>query len=94
MSRHAITVRSATRADENAVIGYDPPMRTDFLQVFEDAETDEPGLWLGISFDEYPSLTTLIAAAERQGYALENLAACDIADMVREAARPAQPSLV
>ncbi len=93
MSRHAVTVRSATRTDDNAVIGYDPPMRTYFLQAFEDVECDEPGLWLGIRFDEYPSLAALVAAAERQGYALENLAECDIADMAREATRPTRPSL-
>ncbi|KAK0360003.1 hypothetical protein LTR94_029032, partial [Friedmanniomyces endolithicus] len=93
MSRHAVTVRSATRTDDNAVIGYDPPMRTYFLQAFEDEERDEPGLWLGIRFDEYPSLAALIAAAERQGYALEDLAECDIADMAREAALPARQSL-
>lgn len=94
MRRHVVTVRSATRADENAVIGYDPPMRTYFLQAFEDVESDEPGLWLGIRFDEYPSLAALVAAAERQGYALDNLAECDIADMARETARSARPSLV
>jgi hypothetical protein len=68
-------------------------MRTYFLQAFEDEERDEPGLWLGIRFDEYPSLAALIAAAERQGYALEDLAECDIADMAREAALPARQSL-
>lgn len=93
MSRHPVTVRSATRTDDNAVIGYDPPMRTYFLQAFEDEERDEPGLWLGIRFDEYSSLGALIAAAERQGYALENLAERDIADMAHEAAQPSRPSL-
>jgi len=93
MSRHAVTVRSATRTDGNAVIGYDPPMRTYFLQAFEDEERDEPGLWLGTRFDEYPSLAALIAAIERQGYTLENLAESDIVDMARESALPTRPSL-
>lgn len=93
MSRHTVTVRSTTRTDDNAVIGYDPPMRTYFLQAFEDVESDEPGLWLGIRFDEYPSLAALIAAAGRQGYTIENLAESHIADMAHETAQPSRPSL-
>lgn len=92
MSRHAVTVRSSTRTDENAVIGYDPPMRTYFLQAFEDVESDEPGLWLGTSFDEYPTLAALAAAAEQQGYTLGALTGQAVADMAREAALPARPS--
>ncbi|WP_242129767.1 hypothetical protein [Sphingobium sp. Sx8-8] len=93
MSRHAVTVRSSMRTDDNVVIGCGPPMRTYFLQAFEDEERDEPGLWLGIHFDEYPSLSALIAAAGRQGYTIENLAERDIADMAHEAAQPSRPSL-
>lgn len=93
MSRHPVTVRSSTRTDDNAVIGYDPPMRTYFLQAFEDVECDEPGLWLGICFDEYPSLAVLLAAAEQQGYAIENLAESHVADMAHEAALPSRSSL-
>ncbi|BBB10617.1 hypothetical protein [Sphingopyxis sp. EG6] len=92
MSRHAVTVRSSTRTDDNAVIGYDPPMRTYFLQAFEDIESDEPGLWLGTRFDEYPDLPSLVAAVEAGGYALDNLADEDVADMAREAAQPARCS--
>ena len=51
MSRYTITVTGTTtgqgRSDPDAVIGYDPPLRTYFLQAFPHEETDEPGLWLG-----------------------------------------------
>lgn len=51
MSRYTITVTGTVtgqgRSDPDAVIGYDPPLRTYFLQAFPHEETDEPGLWLG-----------------------------------------------
>lgn len=48
MSRHAITLRTETATDDNAIIGYDPPMRTHFIQAFEDPKTKQPALWLGM----------------------------------------------
>lgn len=51
MSRYTITVTGTVtgkvRSDPDAVIGYDPPLRTYFLQAFPHEETDEPALWLG-----------------------------------------------
>ncbi|MCY1667380.1 hypothetical protein [Rhizobium sp. SL86] len=41
MSRHTVTVKTDTEADEDAVIGYDPPLRTFFVQAFPNEETDE-----------------------------------------------------
>ena len=41
MSRHPVTVRSADATDTDATIGYDPPMRTYFLQAFEEFERIE-----------------------------------------------------
>lgn len=34
MSRYTVTVKTDGETDENAVIGYDPPLRTFFLQAF------------------------------------------------------------
>lgn len=36
MSRYTITVTGNHRADSDAIIGYDPPLRTFFLQAFPD----------------------------------------------------------
>ncbi|WP_292326260.1 hypothetical protein [Mesorhizobium sp.] len=47
MSRYTITVTSDHRSDPNAVIGYDPPLRTLFLQAFPDESGDDLALWLG-----------------------------------------------
>ncbi|MER9683969.1 hypothetical protein NKJ50_32105 [Mesorhizobium sp. M0115] len=51
MSRYTITVTGTVtgkvRSDPDAVIGYDPPLRTYFLQAFPHEVTDESALWLG-----------------------------------------------
>ena len=47
MSRYTITVSGQSRSDPNAIIGYDPPLRTYFLQAFQHEITDDPALWLG-----------------------------------------------
>ena len=45
MSRYTITVTASHRADPDAVIGYDPPLRTFFLQAFPDESGDDLALW-------------------------------------------------
>jgi hypothetical protein len=94
MSRHPVIVRSADRADENAIIGYDPPMRTYFLQAFEDPTTEQPRLWLGTRFDQYPDLASLIAAANERGFDLDTLDDEILVEMAREAAQPRGRSLM
>lgn len=47
MSRYTITVSGHGRSDPEAIIGYDPPLRTFFLQAFFHEVTDDPALWLG-----------------------------------------------
>jgi hypothetical protein len=63
MSRYTITVTSDGRTDPDAVIGYEPPLRTFFLQAFPDATGDDLALWLGTSDREYETLDALHAAA-------------------------------
>lgn len=94
MSRHWITVRAANATDTNATIGYDPPLRTYFLQAFEDSETDEPNLWIGTRPEEFPNLAGLIAAAGAEGCALDGLTDEVINDMARESSTPSRSSLV
>jgi hypothetical protein len=94
MSRHPITVSSTDAADPNATIGYDPPMRTYFLQAFEDPETDYPRLWLGTRLEEYPDLAGLVAAVDAKGFALDGLTDDIVVQMALEAGTPTTPSLV
>ncbi|KUM26695.1 hypothetical protein AU467_20415 [Mesorhizobium loti] len=72
MSRYTITVTGIgtgqRRSDPDAVIGYDPPLRTYFLQAFPHEETDEPGLWLGTHDRVFETLEDLRCAAISRGY--------------------------
>ncbi|MER9756582.1 hypothetical protein NKJ46_24670 [Mesorhizobium sp. M0166] len=68
MSRYTITVTGQGRSDPEAVIGYDPPLRTYFLQAFPHEETDEPGLWLGTHDRAFETLEDLRRAAISHGY--------------------------
>ncbi|RWE28120.1 MAG: hypothetical protein EOS78_32605 [Mesorhizobium sp.] len=72
MSRYTITVTGTVtgqgRSDPDAVIGYDPPLRTYFLQAFPHEETDEPGLWLGTHNRAFETLEDLRHAAISHGY--------------------------
>ncbi|RUW59059.1 hypothetical protein [Mesorhizobium sp. M4B.F.Ca.ET.049.02.1.2] len=72
MSRYTITVTGTVtgqvRSDPDAVIGYDPPLRTYFLQAFPHEETDEPALWLGTADRAFEALEDLRQAAISQGY--------------------------
>lgn len=69
MSRYTITVTSSdSRSDPDAVIGYDPPLRTFFLQAFPDDTGVDLALWLGTADREYETLDALHAAALAKGF--------------------------
>lgn len=68
MSRYTITVTSEGHTDPDAVIGFDPPLRTFFLQAFLDEAGDDLALWLGTRDREFETLDTLHAAARTKGY--------------------------
>ena len=68
MSRYTITVTRTGRSDTDAVIGYDPPLRTFFLQAFPDESSDDLALWLGTSDGEYETIDALHAAARSRGF--------------------------
>ncbi len=68
MSRYTITVISDDRSDPEAAIGYDPPLRTFFLQAFPDESGDNLALWLGTSDREYETIDALHAAARSRGF--------------------------
>jgi hypothetical protein len=91
MSRYTITVTGQGRSDPEAIIGYDPPLRTFFLQAFPHKVTDDPALWLGTYDQEFLSLAALHAAALAEGYDFmplpEDLAEQLPADKAQEAER-------
>lgn len=92
MSRYTITVTSDDRSDPDAVIGYDPPLRTFFLQAFPDESGDDLALWLGTRDREYETLEALHAAARSRGFDFmplpEDVASLLAEDFAKDAARP------
>ncbi|OQM73383.1 hypothetical protein [Manganibacter manganicus] len=92
MSRYTITVTSEGRSDPDAVIGFDPPLRTFFLQAFPDQAGDDLALWLGTRDREFETLDALHAAARAKGYdfiPLPKDAATQLADdRAKEVDRP------
>jgi hypothetical protein len=95
MSRYTITVTVAigeVRPDPDAVIGYDPPLRTFFLRAFPDESGDDLALWLGTSDREYETLDALHMAALAKDFDFMPLPADIIArlsaDVAAEADRP------
>lgn len=93
MSRHNATVTKGGKSDPEAVIGYDPPLRTFFLQAFPDEETDMCELWLGTLLEEFPSLEGIVTAARAEGYDLSGLSREAIVSMIKESSKPTPPSI-
>ncbi len=93
MSRHTLTAHKGQKNDPDAVIGYDPPLRTFFLQAFADPETEELELWLGTLLEEYPSLESIVGAARKRGYDLSGLSRESIVAMIKESSTPTPPSI-
>ncbi|WP_425475582.1 hypothetical protein [Mesorhizobium quangtriensis] len=93
LSRYTITVTSSDgRSDPDATIGYDPPLRTFFLQAFPDETGDDLALWLGTSDREYETIDALHMAALSRGYSFmplrEDVTSQLVADLAQEADRP------
>ncbi|MER9126412.1 hypothetical protein NKH81_25600 [Mesorhizobium sp. M0959] len=90
MSRYTITVTGTVtkqgRSDHEAIIGYDPPLRTYFLQAFPHEETDEPALWLGTRDRAFEALEDLRHAAISQGYDFMPLSADVAAKLIADKA--------
>ncbi|MBN9505385.1 MAG: hypothetical protein J0I69_05105 [Altererythrobacter sp.] len=93
MSRYAITISSPARTDDNATIGYDPPLRTYFLQAFENPKTEWPDLWMGTRIEEFPTLASLLGALAEKGFVIDGLTASITDAMATEAARPRRGSV-
>lgn len=93
MSRYTVEVKSVTKTDSEATIGYDRPLRTFFLQAFPDPETDEYALWLGAFLEGHPSLESIIEIARAEGYEVHGLTREMMLAMIKEVGPPSPPSL-
>ena len=94
MSRYPITLSKGERSDDEAVIGFDAPLRTSFLQGFEtDDEFGTPEIWLGVLLEEFPTLEGIIEEARANGYEVSNLDHGDMVAMLREAGLEHEPSI-
>lgn len=94
MSRYAVTLLKGERMDDEAIIGFDPPLRTFFLQGFEsDDDFGTPEIWLGRLLEEFPTLEGIIEAARRQGYEVRDLDHADMIALLAEAGHRYEPSI-
>ncbi|MBB3165729.1 hypothetical protein FHS25_006241 [Rhizobium laguerreae] len=92
MSRYTIAVtRTASRhADPDAIIGYDRPLQTFFLQAFPDTGGENLELWLGTDFREFETLSQLRSAAIALGFDFIPLASGILHRLLEDHARKAQ----
>lgn len=89
MSRYIVEVKRGDETDYEAIIGFDKPLGTFFLQAFPNSITDEYAVWLGNCVEEYPTLDALIARAG--GLEIKGLTRKLILALLQEAA-PRLPS--
>ena len=87
MSRYKTVVKRGRQIDREAVIGYDPPLRTFFLYAFLDPETDEPEIDLGNRPEEFTDLHELERAVSACGCTLSALTSILVSNLVRDRAR-------
>ncbi|MER9629607.1 hypothetical protein [Mesorhizobium sp. M0296] len=86
-------ITNGTATDAQGTIGYDPPLRTFFLQGFPHPNTDECALWFGTFLEEFLTLESIIKTARAQGYEVSGLKREMILAMLKEAGPPHRPSL-
>lgn len=95
MSRYTVTIRSQRNPEHAAAgtVGYDRMLRTYFAQGFADPETEACAFWIGCFLEEFPTLHSLHAGAEAEGYRIEGITSDMIAAMEAKARNPAGPSI-
>ena len=89
--RHRITVVRKDEIDHDAIIGFDPPLRTFFLQAFMGGGYRE--LWLGTFLEEFTSLEAIIEQARVEGYEVADMRKETILEVTKLAAQPHLPSI-
>lgn len=94
MSRYTITLLKGERTDDEAVIGFDPPLRTFFLQGFDtDDDFGSPEIWLGTLLEEFPTFEGIIEAARSRGYEIRGLERAAMITLLAEAGHRYEPSI-
>jgi hypothetical protein len=93
MSRHVVTVLGQAQTDREAVIGYDPPLWTFFLQAFPNPETDACTLWLDGIIHEFSSIEAIVEMARSRGFDIRGLGQDAIIAMTKEAGIQTPPSV-
>ncbi|MGA1834198.1 hypothetical protein [Rhizobium wenxiniae] len=88
--RHKITVAHNGETDHDAIIGFDPPLRTFYLQAFMGGFKE---VWLGTLLEEFSSLEAIIKDARAQGYEVAGVPRETIIEMTKLAAQPHPPSI-
>lgn len=88
--RHKIAVTYGSETDRDAIIGFDPPLRTFFLQAFMGGFRE---IWLGTLLEEFTSLESLIVEARAQGYEVTGMTTETIIEMTKLAAQPHAPGI-
>ncbi|MGV2140048.1 hypothetical protein ACQZ45_18890 [Agrobacterium sp. 16-2014-1-2a] len=88
--RHKIKVRHGGKIDTDAIVGFDPPLRTFFLHAFIGSARE---VWLGTMLEEFTSLQAIIQEARRQGCEIAPIGQKLIVEMVELAAQHLTPSL-
>lgn len=93
MSRYTVEITNGTATDPKGTIGYDPPLRTFFLQGIPHPVTDDCALWLGVFLEEYTTLESIIEKARVEGYEVSGLTQEMMVAMIKESGKSAPPSL-
>lgn len=93
MSRFTITLVHGSSEDTEAVIGFDPPLQTYFLQGFPFEMNDGSyfKIWLGTEPREYPAIEGLVKALRAKGYDFHGLSEAQMEQMLEEVQRPVVP---
>ncbi|MEH7901293.1 hypothetical protein V7794_08085 [Rhizobium laguerreae] len=91
MSRYTITVtrNASDHSDPDAIVGYDRPLQTFFLQAFPDGGGEDLELWLGTDIREFETLSQLRTAAIARGFDFTPLASGILHRLLDEHAREA-----
>lgn len=94
MSRYRIALAKGELTDDEAVIGFDPPLRTFFLQGYEtDDDFETPEIWLGTLLEEFPTLESIIEAERRDGYEVCGLDHAHMIAMLAQAGQKYEPPI-
>lgn len=89
MSRHHVEAPNGLQAD----LGWDRPLGTFFVQVYETSPEEDMVLWAGFSRDEIETVEDLVELVEPHGFQLDEALRLSLAaEQEREGFRPGGPA--